>query len=97
MLEPHQLDLGPFASIGLNYILHCLLGDLAEKAVVFDNLKPFLAPDGVVFGATLLSEGVERSRATRTLMRIYNKKGIFSNEGDGLESLRRELEACSRT
>lgn len=93
VLEPFHLDLGPLASIGLNYVLHCLPGDLAEKAVVFDHLKPFLAPGGVVFGSTLLSEGVERSRAARALMRFYNSKRIFSNERDGLEPLRRELEA----
>ncbi|MBQ0822621.1 class I SAM-dependent methyltransferase [Microvirga sp. HBU67558] len=92
VLELSDLDLGPFTSIGLNYVLHCLPGDLGEKAVVFDNLKPCLAPGGVMFGSTLLSEGVERSRAARTLMRFYNSKGIFSNERDGLVSLRRELE-----
>jgi hypothetical protein len=78
VLEPYQLDLGPFASIGLNYVLHCLPGDLVEKAVVSDNLKPFLAPGGGVFGASLLSEGVERSRAARTLMRISNKTGFIT-------------------
>jgi hypothetical protein len=34
---------------------------------------------------------VERSRSAQALMRFYNKKGIFSNQRDGLEDLRREL------
>jgi SAM-dependent methyltransferase len=91
VLEPIGDAMGPFASIGLNYVLHCLPGPLAQKAVVFDHLKPFLAPGGVVFGSTLLAEGVERSRSAQALMRFYNKKGIFSNQRDGLEDLRREL------
>jgi SAM-dependent methyltransferase len=93
VLEPFDLDTGPFGSIGLNYLLHCLPGDLAKKAVVLDHLKPFLAPGGIVFGSTLLSEGVERSWAAQALMRFYNSKGIFSNERDGVEPLRRELSA----
>jgi SAM-dependent methyltransferase len=93
VLEPFDLDTGPFGSIGLNYLLHCLPGDVAKKAVVLDYLKPFLAPGGVVFGSTLLSDGVERSRTARALMHFYNSKGIFSNERDGVEPLRRELAA----
>ncbi|UVF22206.1 class I SAM-dependent methyltransferase (plasmid) [Microvirga terrae] len=91
VLEPIGAAMDPFASIGLNYVLHCLPGPLVQKAVVFDHLKPFLAPGGVVFGSTLLSEGVERSRSAQVLMRFYNKRGIFSNQSDGLEDLRREL------
>ncbi len=93
VLEPVELETGPFDSIALNYLLHCLPGALEQKAVVFDHLKPFLAPGGVVFGSTLLAEGVERSGAARALMRFYNAKGIFSNQQDSVESLRRELAA----
>jgi hypothetical protein len=45
-----------------------------------------------MFGATLLSEGVERSGPAKALMRTYNRKGIFSNEADSLGGLRRVLE-----
>ncbi|KLK92476.1 methyltransferase type 12 [Microvirga vignae] len=93
VLEPFELETGPFASIGLNYLLHCLPGALERKAVAFDHLKPFLAPGGVVFGSTLLAEGVERSGTARALMRFYNAKGIFSNQQDSIEGLRRELAA----
>jgi SAM-dependent methyltransferase len=93
VLEPVRVVMGPFASIGLNYVLQCLPGPVAQKAVVFDHLKPFLAPGGVVFGSTLLTNGVERSRSAQALMRFYNKKGIFSNQHDGVEDLRRELAA----
>ena len=82
----------PFGSVALTYLLHCLPGPMEEKAVVFDNLAPLLRPDGVVFGATLLSMEVERSRAARALMRLYNRNGVFSNEADGVERLRAALE-----
>ena len=93
MLEPVQLETGLFVSIGLNYLLHCLPGSVQQKAAVFDHLRPFLAPGGVVFGSTLLAKGVERSRMARTLMGFYNSKSIFSNEQDDPEDLQRELAA----
>jgi SAM-dependent methyltransferase len=93
VLEPFEVETGPFGSIGMNYLLHCLPGTLEQKAVVFDHLKPFLAPGGVVFGSTLLAEGVERSRMARALMRFYNAKEIFSNQQDSVRDLHRELAA----
>jgi hypothetical protein len=92
VLRPLDIDEPPFDSIGLMYVLHCLPGDLATKAVVFDNLNPFLSPSGVLFGATILSGGVNASRAARKLMHIYNAKGIFSNADDHLDALRAVLE-----
>jgi hypothetical protein len=91
VLEPVELKTGPFESMGLNYLLHCLPGALEQKAVVFDHLKPFLTSGGVVFGSTLLAEGVGRSGSAQALMRFYNAKGIFSNQQDSFEGLRREL------
>jgi hypothetical protein len=93
VLDPIELEASEFGSIGLNYLLHCLPGTLKEKAAVFDHVKSHLAPHGVVFGSTLLTEGVERSPTARTLMRIYNSKGIFSNQGDSVRDLERELTA----
>jgi len=75
-------SLGRFGSIGLNYVLHCLPGDMSEKARLFDHLVPHLAENGSVFGATILHGGVPRSLAARRLMKIYNAKGVFSNEMD---------------
>ena len=58
---------------------------------MFDHLGPVLSPGAVMFGATLLSGGVRRTRAARALMRLYNNKGIFSNEADSLDALQQEL------
>ena len=92
VLQPVAATAAPFDSIAVSYLLHCLPGDIARKAAIFDNLAPWLAPGGVIFGATLLSIGVERSGSARRLMRLYNRRGVFSNEGDSLEALRTALE-----
>lgn len=92
VLRPLGNETNPFQSIALTYLLHCLPGTVAEKAVAIDNLLPWLAPDGVLFGATLLSGDVARSRAARGLMRLYNRKGIFANETDDIYDLRKALE-----
>jgi hypothetical protein len=90
-LRPFLFETAPFGSVSLTYLLHCLPGSMSEKARVFDHLCPLLLPGAVVLGATLLSGGVRRTRAARALMRLYNSKGIFSNEADSLNPLRQEL------
>jgi hypothetical protein len=83
--------LGPFRSAGLCYLLHCVPGTIAEKAIAFDHLKPLLAPGATVFGATILQGGVKRSKVAQALMDVYNRKGIFSNARDTLEDLESAL------
>lgn len=93
VLEPLP-DLGTFDSVGLCYLLHCLPGGMAEKAVVLDYVKPLLAPGARVFGATILPSmagGSPPGRAARRLMAFYNSRGIFSNGGDRLEDLEAAL------
>jgi SAM-dependent methyltransferase len=87
------IDLAPrsFESVGISYVLHCLPGGMRAKAAVFDNVLPLVGPRGVVFGATILDADVDHTRLGRTLMRVYNRKGIFSNVGDDAEGLEREL------
>lgn len=92
ILEPIPFDGAPFTSIGLNYVLHCLPGSISEKGVVFDHLRPLLAPGGVLFGSTLLSAGVHSNLVARRLMAAYNGKQIFSNTADSLDDLRSALE-----
>ena len=86
-----RVDLGDarFDSIGANFLFHCLPGGLERKArTVVSNLRPYLAPGGVVFGSTILGRGVSHNLLGRRLLRLYNRKRIFSN----LEDDRRGLE-----
>jgi SAM-dependent methyltransferase len=66
-------------------------GDQASKGALFRNLKPWLRPGGVLFGATILGAGVEHGFLARKLMDVYNAKGIFSNRSDSAEGLRAAL------
>lgn len=91
VLGPIRLDIPRFDSIGLNYLLHCLPGTIRSKSSVFRHLKPLLNAGGVMFGSTLLSEGVRRNGAAKRLMAFYNTKGIFTNDHDDLEGLRAVL------
>lgn len=79
--------LGPFKSVGLCYLFHCLPGTITEKAIVFDHLQPSLAPGARVFGATIVQGDVPRSRVAQAFMDIYNRKGIFSNINDTPDAL----------
>lgn len=87
VLQPMAIQVAPFRSIALTYLLHCLPGRIEDKAVAFDNLAPLLHKEGVMFGATILSEDVHRSAAARALMRTYNRKGVFSNVTDSATAL----------
>lgn len=82
--EPEKFD-----SISLFYLLHCLPGPVSRKLTLFTNLKPHLADDGVLFGATILGNGQgEGDGAThnlfgKALMGLYNRMGVFDNYPDG--------------
>jgi len=91
VLEPISVDGPKFDSIGINYLLHCVPGSIKSKAVAFDHLKALMNPGAILFGTTLLQEGVSRNRLAKRLMDFYNKKGFISNRQDSLEGLKRAL------
>ena len=91
VLEPLAIDAAQFDSVGINYLLHCLPGNIASKAVILDHLTASMNPSAVLFGSTLLHGGVSRNWFARRLMDFYNKKGIFSNRHDALDELRQAL------
>jgi SAM-dependent methyltransferase len=91
VLRPFDLGGARFDSVGLNYVLHCLAGDLPSKAIAFDHLAAVLNPGAVLFGATILGRGQPRNRLARRLQSTYNRRGIFSNLADDAPSLDQEL------
>jgi hypothetical protein len=98
VLEPLNLRGTRFDSIAVNYVLHCLPGRLDQKApTVFDHLIPLLEEDGVIFGATLLGQDIQRPLLARLMMALYNRKGVFSNTQDSLGGLMEALSARFRT
>lgn len=80
-----------FDSISMFYLLHCLPGDMAAKLPAIALVASAIKEGGVMCGATILGEGVDHNAFGRKLMNIYNKKSIFSNRRDSLESLREIL------
>ncbi|WP_299492844.1 class I SAM-dependent methyltransferase [uncultured Shewanella sp.] len=87
VLTPLELDCEPFDSISMNYLLHCLPGNLVAKSVVFQHLNEYLNEGGVLFGSTILGQGTQPGYFATKLMNFYNSKGIFDNLDDDLTSL----------
>jgi hypothetical protein len=92
-LQGIDIGMSGFGSISLNYLLHCLPGNLASKSIVFENVKPLLREGGIIFGSTILGEGVRQNPLAKQLMKIYNAKGIFSNLSDRQSDLEAGLKA----
>jgi hypothetical protein len=83
--------IGPFSSVGLCYLLHCVPGSIPAKAIMFDHCKAVMAPAARIFGATIVQGSAPRSWAVQRLLDFYNAKGIFSNAYDTIEDLESEL------
>jgi SAM-dependent methyltransferase len=88
VLEPIEEAMPRFGSISATNLLHCLPGTMLDKERFFRNVKAFLREGGVIFGATVLGQGVEKTGAPyRAVNRLFNKKSIFCNEKDNAADL----------
>ncbi len=65
---------------------------MKTKGAVFENIKSLLNPGGVVFGSTILWNGVKNSFLARYFINVNNAKGVMTNKQDDLDSLKRNLE-----
>lgn len=92
VLSPLPAESGPFDSIGVNYLMHCLPGTWRDKGRAFAHLSERLSEDGTLFGATILGRGVRHNLLGRGLMSLYNALGIFHNRADDERGLRESLE-----
>ena len=61
---------------------------------LFNNLRNNLAPEGVIYGATILGKEIKHNLPGKALMALFNAKGIFDNREDGEEELKERLKAC---
>jgi SAM-dependent methyltransferase len=84
---------GPFDSAAMNGVIHCLPGPLSRKAEAIANVAAVLAPDGVLFGASILGTTGPHTRMSRILLESNNRRGVFDNLGDTEEGLGEILEA----
>ena len=65
---------------------------MTAKAPAIANIAIAVRSGGVVFGATILGQGVRHNAFGRRLMTTYNQRGIFGNETDDVEGLRAILD-----
>ena len=91
VLEPVSLDAAKFDSVGINYLLHCIPGSMESKGISFDYLKALMNPNATLFGSTLLPAEARENWLARRLMAFYNRKGVFSNQGDDIDNLTHAL------
>lgn len=87
-----ESEKGKYDTVSMYYLLHCLRGNMQEKALAIDNASQALTDKGTLHGATILGSGVEHNSFGRYLMMVYNKKGIFSNLYDSIDDLKNILE-----
>jgi len=91
VLKPLPMT-GPFDSAAMSGVLHCLPGPMERKAAAIENIASVLAPDGALFGMTILGPGANHTRAGRAFLRVLNRRRTFSNRDDTETGLREILE-----
>ena len=87
LLEPLTQPISPFDSISINYVLHCIPGDINQKCQALLTLKPLLHSGGVLFGTTVLSKGVTKNKLATSFMWLLNAIGVFNNRHDNAAQL----------
>jgi SAM-dependent methyltransferase len=92
VLKPLPVD-GPYHSAALNGVLHCLPGPIPSKAAAIANVAAVLAPDGVLFGSSILGTSGRHTWLGRQILASNNRRGTFDNLGDTEQGLGEILEA----
>ncbi|MET4728035.1 hypothetical protein ABIE09_001842 [Lysobacter enzymogenes] len=85
------LGIPAFDSVALGGLLHCLPGDMREKAAVFDALRPICNPGATIFGFTLVNDAVAATQRRRLAWRALNDLRVVNCRDDTADGLRREL------
>ncbi len=88
---------GPFDSAALSFVLHCLPGPQRAKAAAIRNVAAVLAPNGVLFGGTILGRSARHTPQARFVLWAFNRHGDFDNLDDTESGLRAMLEDSFRT
>ena len=81
VLKPFPIP-GPFESVGLSMVLHCLPGPMERKVLAIQNIARVMAPGGVLFGASVLGTSAPHTRLGRVFLWAFNRRGAFSNLDD---------------
>jgi hypothetical protein len=92
LLEPMQNEIAPFDSIAINSVLHCVPGGFTEKGVAFLNLRTLMSDSCVLFGSTVLSDGIRKNWLAKPFMWLMNSLGVFNNHRDNAQDLESYLQ-----
>ena len=82
VFDPLADTAGPFESISMFYLMHCLPGPCSRKAAIFSHLKHNMTPDGVICGANVLGEPRFHTRLSWWSLNRINRKEHMDNLGD---------------
>jgi hypothetical protein len=96
-MRPIHINADCFDSIALGGILHCIPGDMTEKGVVFDSIKPLMHARTKVFGYTILNQGVSKTLLSRATYFILQKLKVINGLDDSASQLTQELRKRFRT
>jgi SAM-dependent methyltransferase len=91
LMYPLPLPSQHFDSAAMNLVFHTIPGGWAGKGIILKHVAQTLKPGGILFGTTVLAQGVPMNRLTRHLLAEQHKRGNFQNQGDDPDGLRREL------
>lgn len=91
LMEPLPLPRQHFDSAGMNLVFHTIPGGWDGKGIIFKHVAETLRPGGILFGTTVLAEGVPMSKLTSKMVLEQHKRGNFQNQGDDPEGLSRQL------
>ena len=80
-----------FDSIALGGLLHCIPGNLTEKGMVFDAIKPLMRPASHVFGYTILNRGIRKTSLSRFVYFLLHQLKVINGEDDSANQLHTEL------
>lgn len=83
---PHDLQ---YDSIGLNFVLHCIPDDAKWRRL--SELRHHLRPGGTLVGSTLIPDRSTANPLARFMHGLYNRIGVFGNDGDTLTKLTEAL------
>lgn len=81
-----------FDSVGMFHLLHCIPGDLKQKAVALENAGKVLKPDGVVFGANVTPVDSEPNAFAKLVLGISHQMGALNNQNDSHEDMGEALD-----
>ena len=87
---------GPFDSAALSFVLHCLPGPMERKGLAIEHIARVLAPDGVLFGGTILGRTGAHTRLGKAFLRVVNRRGAFDNLDDTEAGVREILQRSFR-